>query len=587
MQKNKFGFRHQFCPSTLLRTVSLSNRVLRLILVLVAGLCMNAWASDDHMSSQQKLNLEKISRLLPKEARISLLRDLRVSEEARQSDKAAAGTGAIHGRVTQTAGGAPIAGVMVWANLQDCPSYSSLAMTGSDGYYTVTGLPVGWYKVWTSNNSNFVDIYWDNKPADETADTVHVASNDTAKGIDFSLRVGGKITGTVTMPGADSVTGIVYAIDPAYTRAYYAYVYGMGSSSPYEIKRLPTGTYKLRTGNAVDYIDVYYDDKSSWATADLVSVTEGATSSSKDFTLNLGGTIEGNVSSTSKEPLEDVDVWGYYAPSPEWSSQTFTDENGDYALTGLRSGYWKIFVKGDDTYVFEWYHDKGTWTAADSLLVTAPGTYSDKDFALETGGSISGHVYDLGELPLSGCDVTAYESSFFEWGIAEKSATSSATGAYQITGLRTGDYKVEASTQCYSIWYDNQTSPATASLVHVTMPYDTSGIDFHLPSTAVETEDEIAQRPAEFELHQNYPNPFNPLTRIEYTLKKRGHVALHIYNILGEKVRTLLDQDQPAGFHQISWDGENDQGKAVSSGLYLYKLEVDGFSQAKTMLLLK
>ncbi len=89
------------------------------------------------------------------------------------------------------------------------------------------------------------------------------------------------------------------------------------------------------------------------------------------------------------------------------------------------------------------------------------------------------------------------------------------------------------------------------------------------------------------ELRQNYPNPWNPETKIEYALKKGGHVTLHIYNVLGQKVKTLLDQDQPAGFYQINWDGENDKGKVVSSGIYLYKLEVNGFSQAKTMLLLK
>jgi hypothetical protein len=173
------------------------------------------------------------------------------------------------------------------------------------------------------------------------------------------------------------------------------------------------------------------------------------------------------------------------------------------------------------------------------------------------------------------------------WGSTAKSCTSSATGSYQITGLRTGDYKVEASTQCGDPrWYYNQSNPDLATPVHVEMPSDHSGIDFNLP-TAVEDEGEIAQRPSEFELYQNYPNPFNPETQIEYALKKTGHVTLYIYNILGEKVKTLLEQDQPAGFYQINWDGKNDNGKSVSSGLYLYKLEVNGFSETKTMLLLK
>jgi len=289
MQKYRFGF--------------------GLVFVLAVGLCMNVWASDNHMSSQQKLNLEKIHRLLPKEARTSLPLGLRVSQKAQQSDKAAAGTGAIRGRVTQALGGAPIAGVMVWADLQDCPSYSSLATTGPDGFYTVTGLPAGWYKVWTGNDSIFVDIYWDDEPTEETGDMVAVASNDTAKGIDFSLRVGGKVTGTLTLSGTPLVTGAIYAIDTTYTQAYYGYVYGMGNPAPYEIKRLPTGIYKLMTMNMMGYIDVYYNDKSSWATADLVSVTEGGISSSKDFTLSLGGIIEGNIYGDSMHLVLNGSAW--------------------------------------------------------------------------------------------------------------------------------------------------------------------------------------------------------------------------------------------------------------------------------------
>ena len=556
MQKYKLGFWHEFC-------------VLGLVLMLVAGLCVNLLASDKQVPLQRRLKWQKNSPMLQKEAGIPLPSDLGASQKPPQSFRTMAGTGAIGGRVTQALGGAPIEGVTICADLLDCPSHSDFATTGSDGYYTVTGLPAGKYKVWTGNDSIFVDIYWDDEPIEEMADTVAVASNDTAKGIDFSLLVGGKVTGTLTLSGAPLVTGAIYAIDTTYRQAYVAYVNGMGSSAPYEIKRLPTGIYKLMTMNMMGYIDVYYNDKSSWATASRLSVGEGSTNPGIDFTLSLGGIIEGNVG-TAKGPLENIYLWGLYAPSPEWFSVGSTDADGNYTLEGLRSGYWKILVEGDTLHAFEWYNNKNTWSEADSVLVTAPGTYSDIDCALEIGGSITGHVYDLGGLPLSGCDVTAYESSFFEWGMAMKSATSSATGSYQIAGLRTGDYKVEASPECGDPqWYNHRSTPELADLVDVIMPSDHSGIDFNL-TTAVESEDELAQRPAEFELHQNYPNPFNPGTRIQYTLKKRGHVTLHIYNIIGEKVKTLLDQDQPAGFHQINWDGKNDRGKSVSSGLYFY-----------------
>jgi hypothetical protein len=573
MPKNKFGF--------------------WLVFVLVVGLCANLLASDKDLPLQHKLKWQKRSPLFQKEARIPLPTDLWISQKTPKFTKAVNGTGAISGHVTQAAGGAGIEGVQVTAKQLTCPSYSTSDTTNPSGFYVIEGLPPGNYEVYTDNgyfqlDSIFVDVHWNDKLPWEDADSVPVASNDTTENIDFSLRVGGKITGTVTLIGAPFVSVALYAIDTTHGTSYYSSASGSGSSTTYLVKRLPTGTYKAKTSNYLGYIDVYYDDQSDWASADPISVTEGATASSKDFTLSLGGIIEGNVG-TAKGPLEGIVVWGFYASDPQWMSFDFdgTDEDGNYILTGLRSGYWKLFVLGDDTLAFEWYDDKNTWSDADSVLVEAPDTYSDKDFALETGGSISGHVYDLGSNPLSDCDVDAYESSFFQWGIMVKSGTSSATGSYQITGLRTGDYKVEAYTECGEPqWYDHQSTPEQATLVHVEMPSDHSGINFNL-STAVEDEDEIAQRPTEFELYQNYPNPFNPGTRIEYTLKKRGHVTLLIYNILGEKVKTLLDQTQPAGFYQINWDGKNDNGKPVSSGLYLYKLEVNEFSEAKRMLLLK
>ena len=567
------------------------------VFVLVLGFCASLWAQDKDMTSQQRLDLQKISRLLPKEARTSLPLDLQLSQKAQQSDKAVAGTGAIRGCVTQFDGGAAIEGVMVWAYLQDCPSYFALATTGSDGYYTITGLPAGKYLVNTMNDSDFVDLYWNNNYSWEVPDTVVVVSNDTTEGKDFSLRVGGKITGTVTLPGAFYVSGLIFAIDTTHeTVSYYSYVFGVGSPTTYFAKRLPTGTYKLITMNmrgydasmmdTTGYVDVYYDGKSSWATADPVSVTLGSTTSDKNFDLDSGGVIQGNIS-TAKGPLEDIHVWGFYAPNLEWFSSASTDSDGNYTLMGLRSGYWKIVAEGDTLYASEWYDNKNTWSNADSILVTAPGTISGKNFILETGGSISGHVYDLEGHDLSGCDVTAYESSFLMWGFTAKSETSSATGSYKITGLRTGDYKVEASTDCGDPqWYDHVSTPELATLVHVEMLSDHPGINFNV-STAVEDEEEITQRPTEFELYQNYPNPFNPGTQIKYTLKKTGHVTLYIYNVLGEKVKTLLDQDQHAGFYRIDWDGKNDNGKPISSGIYLYKLEVNGFSEAKTMLLLK
>lgn len=93
--------------------------------------------------------------------------------------------------------------------------------------------------------------------------------------------------------------------------------------------------------------------------------------------------------------------------------------------------------------------------------------------------------------------------------------------------------------------------------------------------------------PEKFELHQNYPNPFNPTTRITFALPDQSAVRLIIYDLLGRQVRGLLAEELPAGYHAVSWDGTNDKGRAVSSGIYFYRLEAGEFEQNRKMIMLK
>jgi hypothetical protein len=88
-------------------------------------------------------------------------------------------------------------------------------------------------------------------------------------------------------------------------------------------------------------------------------------------------------------------------------------------------------------------------------------------------------------------------------------------------------------------------------------------------------------------LSQNYPNPFNPQTTIAFSLKDRGQVSLKVYNVSGALVRTLANENRSSGGHTITWDGRNDAGESVSSGVYFYKLVTNNFSQTKKMVLLK
>ena len=93
--------------------------------------------------------------------------------------------------------------------------------------------------------------------------------------------------------------------------------------------------------------------------------------------------------------------------------------------------------------------------------------------------------------------------------------------------------------------------------------------------------------PSAMTLLSNYPNPFNPSTTIRYSLEKDGHVSLKIYDTLGRKVKTLVDGIEPAGQREIVWDGTDNTGNHVSSGVYMYVLSSGANIKTHKMLLEK
>jgi hypothetical protein len=93
--------------------------------------------------------------------------------------------------------------------------------------------------------------------------------------------------------------------------------------------------------------------------------------------------------------------------------------------------------------------------------------------------------------------------------------------------------------------------------------------------------------PLQFELAQNYPNPFNPETQIRYQLPVAVTVELNIFNLLGQVIKTLVLEKQAPGFYTIRWDGTNQAGQPVASGIYLYRLKAEQFHQIRRMVLIR
>ncbi len=97
----------------------------------------------------------------------------------------------------------------------------------------------------------------------------------------------------------------------------------------------------------------------------------------------------------------------------------------------------------------------------------------------------------------------------------------------------------------------------------------------------------VKKLPVQFNLSQNYPNPFNATTIIEYDLPQASSVQLSIFDLNGQKIKSLINQEMNSGSHSAYWDGKNNFGNTVSSGLYIYTISTSNFNSTKKLLYLK
>jgi len=146
------------------------------------------------------------------------------------------------------------------------------------------------------------------------------------------------------------------------------------------------------------------------------------------------------------------------------------------------------------------------------------------------------------------------------------------------------------------IGYSSNTEYVDSNLANGSYYYKLTATDFsgneggpslELPVNITSVREEEGAVPKEFALFQNYPNPFNPNTQIKFSLAKRTKVELSIYNILGQKVKNLLNEEMETGSYVATWNAKDEKGYDVSSGIYFYKLSSKEFTKTKKMLLVR
>jgi hypothetical protein len=148
----------------------------------------------------------------------------------------------------------------------------------------------------------------------------------------------------------------------------------------------------------------------------------------------------------------------------------------------------------------------------------------------------------------------------------------------------TGEHQVSAGDGPLVRLHVNGSSSASLEIQQAIL-VDEKATPFEV--TILQREEMENLRPVDFALFQNHPNPFNPETEIKYTLPAAAEVKLQVYNVKGQKVRMLVDEYQTTGHHAVRWDGKDENGKSVASGVYFYRIQAGEFEDAKKMILMK
>ena len=425
--------------------------------------------------------------------------------------------GSIAGTVTDESG-QPVQNISVYiAELNSTTgnlTYAGSAVTDAGGNYSVGGLRTGTYKVSFSlvgcygcAQSNYLPQYYNNKSDPSLADPVSVTQGSVTPGINAKLATGGSITGTVTDGSGQPIQNInvaVLKLDSSSGQWVWTAPTSSDANGNYSLVGLQTADYKVVFSGA-NYFAEYFNDKPDVGSADLVPVTAGEVTSGINASLTTAGSISGNVTNESGQPLQGVHVNIYKldSTSGQWlpTGWADTDASGNYAAVGLQTGDYKVgfsfsgycFSPGcvPSNYSPQYYNGKPDLNSADTVSVTAGSTTTGINASLAAGGSITGTVTDGSGQPLQNISVGAYllDSVSGQW-YQVGSANTDAGGHYSISGLQSADYKVGFFTRCFfpgcttgnyaPEYYNGKPDMGSADSVSVTAGSVTSGIDASL-----------------------------------------------------------------------------------------------------------
>jgi hypothetical protein len=442
-------------------------------------------------------------------------------------------------------------------------------------------------------------------PADWSKDDDDRDLFDQGQMRSFALGVPGGLATTGSMvAGLDSNNLLDFRMDG---NSVYVFKTKVDSLGKYSV-RLPQGSY-VAQAEASGYYRLFYNNRSDFLSADIIKVQADVPNIS--FVLKpilpiafgkIIGSVVDSVSGAgviSRVIAYRLLVAGKDTVKAPRAFMVETDSLGAYSLTDLPPGDYIVLAIPLGHYVPAYYSAARVtreWKNATKVTVNGntvtgitvyvlPMVNSSKGYT-SIGGNVNssrGTSNSFGKrgttVGIEGSLVYAVDNSSGQVG---GYGITNTDGSFTIAELAPGSYTVSVDKVDYSPT-SMTASPTYDAVTGAALP-STVSLSIDATVTDVATDPVV---PTNYTLDQNYPNPFNPSTQIPFSLPQNEKVTLTIYNIIGQKIATLVDGTLAAGTHVVTWNGRDSRGMTLSSGVYFYMLKTSSFTATKRMTLLK
>jgi hypothetical protein len=531
--------------------------------------------------------------------------------------------GTIAGTVIDDSTALPIAHVRIRFFRSNIVGINTMPVVYTDvaGHYQAL-LDTGRYLVKAEPPSPYRPEWFDNSPDPAGATPVFVVVNQTSIA-NFGLsrpapptyvHISGRVTDTLGNPLAGASVAIMRTIQEM--NALAALTGNTPGTGPEAMNLEPVGYtlgviwrgYTDSLGNysaqviadrnyiamasKFGYLPEYFDNKPNPMLADIIHVT--GDTSGIDFSLSVNPAFQNSIRGMVR------DSFGVGVPSrvvllplrntPGITTAArfgHTDSLGNYFIDHVFTGRYFVRAIPFSGYAPAFYKEGAYgvehWEDADTVLIS--GNVTGINIGVVQINSIgatrlSGMIRTSAAAPLAGVLVVARSGEQ-----VVGCALTNTEGAYTMEALPAGLISISADRDGYL------GAGTTASIS--TGTFTVNGVNITMSPTVATSVLPASTTPETFALDPNYPNPFNPTTTISYSLPVSSAVTLKVYNLLGQEIATLVNGQHPAGVQEVVWDGKDNAGRVVPSGIYFYRISAlptaggREFTQVRKMVLMK